>query len=198
MSSCVIFRRNKRPTFDGDWRDHAQNAWNYYETQLGRKGIRLRSPSRLMTSFRNAEGTLGRGEDRFPYFNMQGSKVGGYLIGGCNGSASSVLAREESGWWNRNIGTHEVGHHANNHSLCSTINGGHPNEFIGIAPHWPYWSGRGDVRVFNYTYLDEEHGDYICITFVDEASNERAFIDEEPLKEIARGLLIKHRNGNSK
>lgn len=188
LTSCAFFRKDP-PTFSGPWASHAQAAWDHYVVQLPKKGISLRKPSPLVTSFKQAEGTLGRGEDRFPYFMMDSKKIGGYLRGYCNGKGSTVIAKESGGWWNRNVGTHEVGHHANNHSLCNTNNNGHPDEFKGIAPHWPYWTGRGDVRVFNYSYSDEETGETICIIFVEEASFERSTFDEKEFEDIAKKLL---------
>jgi len=186
LSSCVFFRDEKKEIFKGPWKDHAQNAWNYYARELPKRGIQLKKPSSLNTKFREAEGTLGRGEDRFPYFTMDGGKIGGYLSGYCNGGATTVLAREISGWWNRNVGTHEVGHHANNHSLCSGENKGHPDEFKGVAPHWPYWRGRGDVRAFHYSY--EKDGNFVCVLFVEDI-NSRKFLTKEQLDDIAEKLL---------
>lgn len=188
-SGCALFKKDK-PTFSGPWGNHAQHAWNVSTNSLKSHGIHVNKPSRLSTSFKRAEGTLGGGSDRLPYFLMNGNKIGGYLRGYCNGNATSVLAQEASGWWNVNIGTHETGHHVNNHALCDNVNNGHPDYMRtkGGMPHWPYWRGSRSIdgpsiRTFHY----EENGEYVCLFYVEEEGIRAD--QEKSLKIVAKEIL---------
>jgi hypothetical protein len=184
LTSCMFFKKEDKSTFVGPWAEHAENAWNYAKAKLNDKGIQVRNPSKLTTKFQNAEGTLGSGEDRFPYFIVNGQKLGGYLRGTCNGSAITVLAKEIAGWWNRNIGTHEVCHHVNNHALCGTEKNGHPNYLLGIAPHWPYWMGR-DINLNIKTFHYQEGEEFVCFIYIDDTRG----LTEVDLINTAKTLL---------
>ena len=185
----MFLRRSNKSWNRGDWKDHAQAAWNHYQNGLRKIGIELRRPSRLSTYFVQAEGTLGGGNDRFPYVMQRGSKVGGWWIGGCNSSASTHLVREANGFWNRNIATHEVGHHADHHARC---NGGHPAYMRQAgAPHWPYWNkSRNSEGLFLLNYHTEIEGKSICMTIIEDANDITTMSSHvDKLEDLAKFLI---------
>lgn len=138
----------------GEWSDHAGNAWNTLAANVRKQGIEVRNPSRLNTKFVTADGTSGSGGNRVPYKVQNGQKLGGWHVGSCNGSGEATLVRESGGFWNLNSGTHEVGHHVNQHARCDSANNWHPS-YIGKAGA-PFWSFAGvkseGVSIFRLHY----------------------------------------------
>jgi hypothetical protein len=156
--------------FSGPWAAHAQNAWNVTERRLEAKGIDVRSHGKIVTKFVQAEGTLGSGSNRFPYAIVNGRKLGGWALGGCNGHHTLTLVKEANGFWNVNIGTHETGHAVNNFARCGTEKDGHPDYMrtVGGMPSWPYWTGRSSVGdpLTVPLYAEDSLGNTICAVLI--------------------------------
>ena len=198
LSGCSVFDGGKKKkTFSGPWAGHAKAAWNAHANMLRNNGIPVRSPSPLTTSFVTSTGTMGGGNDRFPYVVRNGKKLGGWLKGSCNTSASVVMVREAGGFFNANIATHEVGHHINNHALCLGDRNGHPHYMgdKGGMPHWPYWLGARSVgfgyRVSPIGY-DYEDGDYVCLLVV---SGAFSALSEDQLKDSLSSFALEIKGG---
>lgn len=166
LTACRTGGDGGGPGFYGPWADHARNAWLTTERRLEVKGIDVRPFKKVVTKFERAVGTLGRGNDRFPYMLRGADKLGGFAIGECNGNHTMTLAKEADGFWNVNIGTHEIGHGVNNFARCGREKGSHPDYMrtAGGMPHWPYWNGRQDLGVFvlPLTHTDTQ-GNSICV-----------------------------------
>jgi hypothetical protein len=170
LAACA--GRDKQPTFRGPLAAESQTYWNQMVGALKSKGVAVKSPSRLSTQFVASQGTLGRGNDRFPYTNQAGGKVGGWLSGSCNGGGTMTIARESGGFYNRSIVKHEAGHHVNNHARCGTEKAGHPDYMrtLAGAPHWPYWEGAfAEAPEFVVTplHVEDDQGNSVCVLYLD-------------------------------
>jgi hypothetical protein len=151
---CALFKSGGSEKWNrGEWADHAQNAWNVMSANLQKSQIQFSKPSKLETKFVAAHGVLGTGANRYPYIIENGQKIGGWHIGNCNGAGSATVVREAGGFWNANVGTHEVGHHLNTHARCDPANGWHPDYIRKAgAPYWPNYSAK--VMLLNYEFDD--------------------------------------------